>query len=281
MKRNVLTTLTIALLIAFSTDAEAQLLKNLGKKLEQKAETIIDKTLESTSNSSSTTADRSAPQGTKSKSVGPFQNLSKMDYDYVRGTEVIFADDFSKDNIGSMAQHWTSNGRGTVSTVSFAKGQWLELFNRNTYKIKDLVRIPENFTLEFDLLTTSDGKHEFEVDFGFDYEKGVSKHNYLAYQNPVNIQASYQFNYFDITSKEVQPDKKSEVKANMSYFVNDIMKVKIAVLGNMMTTYINDFKVLDTEMIDPETKKYFYIGLNSNDPTAKVYISNVRIDKLL
>ncbi len=281
MKRTCLTFLAIPILIAISSNSQAQILKNIGKKIEQKAETILDKTVETTT-SSTTQKQRSTPTSTSNSSQrSPFKELNKMEYDYTRGSETIFIDDFAQDNTGEMAKRWTSNGRGAVNTVDIADGHWLELFNANTYKIKELVRIPENFTLEFDLLSTSDTKHEFEVNFGFDYEKGVSKHHYLAYQNPINIKASYRFNVFEFASKEVQPAKRSEVKANMSYFVNDIMKVKIKVTGEKMCTYINDYKILDTEMVDPMTKKYFYVAVNSDDTTAKFYISNLRIDKIL
>jgi len=53
------------------------------------------------------------------------------------------------------------------------------------------------------------------------------------------------------------------------------------VTGEKMCTYINDYKILDTEMVDPMTKKYFYVAVNSDDTTAKFYISNLRIDKIL
>ena len=102
----------------------------------------------------------------------------------------------------------------------------------------------------------------------------------LITKNPLNVQASYWFNKFEFASKEVQPNKRSEVKANMSYFTNDIMKVKIRVEGDRMCTYINEYKILDTEMADPITKKYFYFALNSDDKTAEVYVSNFRIDKI-
>lgn len=258
--------------------AEAQTLRNIGKRLGQKAEQYIDKKVDDISNSTSSSSSTTATK--KSSQNGPFENLQGLKYDYVRGTGVIFADDFSADELGAMAKRWTSNGRGTVREVSLAEGNWLQLFDGNTYKIKDLVRIPENFTIEFDVLALSDDKHKFRLDFGFDYQKGVGKHYYLANQNPLNINASYWFNRFEFNSKEITPNKKSEVNANMSYFVNDVMKVKIRVEGDRMHTYINEYKILDTEMVDPITKKYFYLAFNSDDKTGEIYISNFRMDKI-
>lgn len=258
--------------------SEAQTLRNIGKRLGQKAEQFIDKKVDDISNS--TSSSNSSPVTNPSSQNGPFENLQGLKYDYLRGTEVIFEDDFSADEVGAMAKRWTSNGRGSVSEVSIAAGKWFQLFDGNTYKIKDLVRIPENFTIEFDVLALSDQKHEFRLDFGFDYQKGVGKHYYLAQHNPLNINASYWFNRFEFNSKEVTPNKNSSVDANMSYFVNDIMKVKIRVEGDRMHTYINEYKILDTEMVDPITKKYFYLAFNNDDKTGEIYISNFRIDKI-
>lgn len=275
MKNYAFKSIAIACVLCFSQSLQAQSLRNLGKKIGKKAEEYVEKKVEE-----SLKTETSSPS-TNSSQKGPFQNLQDMKYDYARGTENIFSDDFSADSEGEMASQWTSNGRGTVKNVEIAKGKWLQLFDGNTYKIKNLIRIPENFTIEFDVLALSEQKHEFRLDFGFDYQKGIGKHYYLANRNPLNINASYWFNRFEFHSNEVEPNKSSEVNANMSYFVNDIMKVKIRVEGNRMRTYVNEYKILDTEMVDPNTKKYFYLALNSDDKTAEVYISNFRIDKVI
>ncbi|MCA5003703.1 hypothetical protein [Sphingobacterium bovistauri] len=265
-----------SLFFSFSNTLNAQVLKGIGKKIGQKVESYVDKTLDE--NLKPTSNRNSSSNGNNQE--GPFENLKGMKNDFARGAENIFEDNFSQDSAGDMASRWTSNGRGEVSKVSIADGNWLQLFDGNTYKIKQLVRIPENFTIEFDVLAMSDQEPKFALDFGFDYQKGVGNHYYLAYQNPLNIQASYWFNKFDFASKEVDPNKRSEVKANMSYFVNDMMKVKIRVDGERMRTYINEYKILDTEMANPASKKYFYFAFNSDDKSAEVYIGNFRIDKI-
>jgi len=271
-----------AAFFSITTSSNAQLLRNLGKKLEQKAEEVVDRSINNIGNAKpeSSSTSQSGDAGATSKSSSPFALIPQADNNFERGTEQVFFDDFVQEVNGNMASKWTSNGTGRVEEVAGFSGKWLKLFNANTYKIKDLVRIPENFTIEFDLLTLSETKNDFAVDFGFDYQKGVGRHHYLADQNPINIEASYRFNWFGITSEEVDPRKKSEVKANMSTFVNDVMKVKIRVVGTNMQTYINGYKILDTEMVDPTTRKYFYLAVDNDSPSSSVYLSNFRIDKL-
>lgn len=278
MKKLYVKLIVCACILLISGGLKAQTLKGIGKKIGKKVESVINNTIEEGEKTSSSST---GPTKTSNPSkYGPFEDLQGMKDDFQRGTERVFYDDFSKDAVGEMAQRWTSNGRGEVNTVEGIEGQWLQLFDGNTYKIKELIRIPEDFTLEFDVLSFSEHKHEFALDFGFDYEKGVGKHYYVAEENPVNIRASYRFNYFQFNSKETSPKKESMVKANMSTFVNDIMKVKIRVEGRRMRTYINDYKILDTEMTDPSIKKYFYLALNSDDKSGSVYVSNFRIDKI-
>src|SRR5690606_11504868 len=208
---------------------------------------------------------------------GPFKNLAPMAYDFQRGNKLIFVDSLLQEETGRMATRWTSNGMGAVTTVDGMPGKWLQLFDKNTYKIKELYRLPKDFTIEFDVLTFCGTEPKIDLNCGFDHQSGVTEHYFLADRNPVNIRASYRFNRFEITSNEWNPRKKSEIDANMSYFVNDVMKVKLVIQGDRMHAYINEFKILDTEMIDPNTRKYFYLALSNEVPQARVYVSNVHI----
>jgi len=267
--------LGIGMLCSYSS-AQAQILKKIGKKIEQKAERAVDKALEGDTKASDNGVENTKQQS----SSGPFKNIPVMAYDFSAGTKTVFFDDFGGDNPGSMASKWTSNGNGAIATVGGFDGQWLKLYDKNTYKIKDLVRIPENFTLEFDVLTIADNKDGMRLNFGFDHQKGVGKYNPLAYRNPINIEASFRFDRFKFTSNEVDPVKKSEIKTDMSYFVNDVMKVKIRVQGDRMSAYIGQYKVLDTEMVDPMTKKYFYIAVENKENLGEIYLGNVKITEL-
>ena len=276
MKKIGIISLTLLFCLTITVQTQAQLLNKIGKKLEKKAEEIIDnnKTGSKTSTSNEPVTKSSGTQ------TGPFQNIPALENDFTRGSEEIFFDSFEDDIIGKMGSKWTSNGTGAVQQVEGFEGKWLKLFDANTYKIKELIRIPENFTIEFDLLTLSSTKNNFAIDFGFDYQRGVGKHYYLADRNPVNVEASYRFNRFSFKSNEYSPTKVSEIEANMSYFVNDVMKVKLMVEGDRMSAYINEYKILDTEMIDPMTKKYFYLAVENDKNEAGVFIKNVRINKL-
>lgn len=270
---------TITLILACclaGTKVGAQLFdkikKKVEKRLEEEAEKQTDKAIGDALGEESGKEGGATGSG---KANGPFKDLPKMTYDFARGNKTIFFDDFSGEAIGGMASRWTSNGTGSVETMDGKK--WLKLFDENTYKIKDLVIIPENFTLEFDILTRAESNSGIRLEFGFDHKKGVGRHYHLADRNPINVDASYHFNGFTFTSREVYPSKKSSIDANMSYFVNDVMKVKLRVDGVRMRAYINEYKVLDTDMADPQTKKYFYLAVSNEKNRAGIYLGNFRI----
>lgn len=278
MKKNMFKLLFALSFFGLSFIGHAQILKSISKKIENKADELIN----NKKNKSITESVKSPNENGKSKTTqsGPFQESSVMSYDFVRGNQVIFEDDFAANNIGNMATKWTSNGMGRVENVSGYSGKWLRLYDDNTYKIKELVHIPENFTVEFDVVVLSDTSKEINMDFGFDYVKGVTEHYYLANRNPINVRASYWFNNFEFTSKELDGGKRSSVDANMSYFINNKMNVKISVEQDRMKTYINDYKILDTEMVNPQSKKYFYLALDNDKNPAQVYLGNFKMTKL-
>lgn len=267
----------IIALVCANFELQAQLLKSITKKLEKKTEELVDKGL----NGDLLNADpkeKAVSKNSKQQS-GPFKGKT-VSKDNLPTGQVLFFDDFEKSELGEMATKWTSNGTGSVESISGVSGRWLKVYPKNTYKIKELIAIPENFSLSFDVLTRVETERKFAIDFGFDYQKGIGEHYFLAERNPINIEASFQFDRFTLTSKEVTPKKQSDVDANMSYFANDVMKVLIRVEGNRMRVYINDFKIADSELIDPMTKKYFYLALQSDQEDADVYIKNIKITKL-
>lgn len=275
--KNLILILLMGASFLFSVEhIHAQIFKKIGDKIERKAGKVVDQAL---GNQHKDTTGRSSGSNSQIK-TGPFKTLPTRDYDFKAGSEILFFDDFSKDTIREMASRWTSNGTGAVAKVDGFEGQWLKLYDKNTYKIKELIRLPENFTLSFDLLTLAETKEGIRINFGFDHQKGVQKYNSLAYRNPVNVEASFRFDLMKFTSNEVSPAKKSELKTDMSYFVNDVMKVNMRVRGDRMSIYIDQYKVLDTEMVDPKTKKYFYLAVENKLNRGEVYLGNFRITAL-
>lgn len=84
-------------------------------------------------------------------------------YDFIPGDEILFYDDFSNDAIGDFPALWTTNGSGEVKTINLAPGKWFHMNGSDAvYSYTRSINLPENFIIEFDLVTDDDYV-EFEL----------------------------------------------------------------------------------------------------------------------
>ena len=61
-------------------------------------------------------------------------------------------EDFSQDSIGDFPAKWNTNAAGEIVTVAGKPGRWLKLTRAGTFIPELTPTLPDNFTLEFDLL---------------------------------------------------------------------------------------------------------------------------------
>ena len=74
-------------------------------------------------------------------------------FDFVPGDKQLFFDDFSNDFIGDFPSKWNTNGSGELVTVGDSDQMWLEMRpGINIFYIPDLPELPEDYTVEFDLM---------------------------------------------------------------------------------------------------------------------------------
>ena len=88
--------------------------------------------------------EKTAPQGKT------FNLYSK--FDFIPGEKVIAFEDFSQDNAGDFPAKWNTNTSAEVVTATELPGKWLKLDGNGVF-MPDFIRsLPENFTLEMDLI---------------------------------------------------------------------------------------------------------------------------------
>jgi OmpA-OmpF porin, OOP family len=75
-------------------------------------------------------------------------------FDFVPGEKVILFEDFTKDNIGDFPDKWNTNGSGEIVTVNKVQGRYLMSKKAVVMYPEWIKNLPDNFTLEFDLMTT-------------------------------------------------------------------------------------------------------------------------------
>ena len=79
-----------------------------------------------------------------------FQAFSR--FDFVPGEKVVGFEDFSQESIGDFPAKWNTNAAGEIVTVAGKPGRWLKLTRAGVFVPELTPTLPDNFTLEFDLL---------------------------------------------------------------------------------------------------------------------------------
>lgn len=221
---------------------------------------------------------------TRNKNISDgLESYSK--YDFVPGDKVLFYDDFSQDFIGDFPSKWNTNGSGEVVKFNNVDGHWFELKpSSSVVYIPDLNDLPEDYTIEFDILTqglskgTSSGSY-----LNFILSDNSALHlrsdNYVRTDIPF-----YQYNPYPIRSRNSFNRKSgtvdSRVNADIRTELLNQPHIAIAVTKNRYRLWINERKVLDIPRMieEPDVLKHIkfnVVGLK--DEVERLFISNLRI----
>lgn len=177
----------VAATLLLATITEGQVLKRIGErakqkvnqKIDQKVDKTVDKTVDDVldgkkkpkksngskndedkadsggnSNNNSGSSGTGPNAGNQSKSTGSGSGTltSYSKFDFVPGDKVIAFEDFSQDEIGDFPAKWNTNSTGEVVTVEGQEGHWLMLRKKGKFLPEFINSLPENFTLQFELL---------------------------------------------------------------------------------------------------------------------------------
>lgn len=166
----------VAATLLFTTIADAQVLKRIGdrakQKVNQKIDRKVDKTIDDVldgkkkpkksgdnnkggKDSSDIDNGENGSNGNdvqfeNSGSSATLKSYSK--FDFVPGDKVITMEDFSQDAVGDFPAKWNTNSSGEVVTVDGQEGHWLMVKKKGKFIPEFIKDLPENFTLQFELL---------------------------------------------------------------------------------------------------------------------------------
>ncbi|MEZ4800641.1 MAG: OmpA family protein [Flavobacteriales bacterium] len=95
-------------------------------------------------------------------------------FDFIPGENIIASDDFSNVEIGDYPIDWNTNSGGEIVTVDGLEGKWFQLSRTGVYMPEYITDLPENFTLEYDLICNE----------GFSYYSTPFATWFTALENP-------------------------------------------------------------------------------------------------
>lgn len=191
------------------------------------------------------------------------------------GDSLIFAEDFSAFQPGTIATSFKTNGAATVRMVIGQNGKWLDIGNREIYKFSIPLSYPRRFTLSFDIIAKAEEiKDIAPLSFGFASDNSV--HHYDS-----NIGTYVQLHYYDTDQVNVGSNTPKEfinTTFDLQPWVNRPLHIVLSVNGERMAVYINDVKLADEVLFSLTAAKNFYISAPwryYNDST--VLVSNFKV----
>lgn len=254
----------------FQTNAQLlnKIVDHAADKVNEKIDHAIDRAGEQPTTDSQV-------QPTSTNETRPHVRQSSNVDDFVAGSNVIFKDNFQEDSLRTFPHQWKTNGSGSVATVSGVPGKWFMLKSDATFKIDSLLRMPESFTVEFDVLALCDKVDDFSpLIFGFDNDNSVG-----SYESDGSAKVSLlYFNDDEYTAFSSELDKYYSGDFDLRNVVNRPMHVALQVKGAHLIAYLEKTKILDADMFLPNVQKYFFISAPLNyKHGAQMLIGNVRI----
>ncbi len=255
-------------------DAVEEGIGSLFKKKEPSQKKSVQQQEASEQTEQDTTANKSLGQSAQS-----LQSYSK--FDFVPGETVIFYDDFSQDNVGDFPLLWNTSSKGEVITLNSYPGKWFKLGMGGVFAPEFKGKLPENFTLEYDLI--------FDV-LDWSWAGSVNMDFFRNANSPVESSESVGDYGFKLTcgTSEINYNSWGEIStdgkiANTFFEKNDGKKVRVSIWiqKTRVRLYLNELKVLDLPKIIPANTALQGMRFNElggiDDASNAVYVTNFRI----
>lgn len=216
-------------------------------------------------------------------------------FDFIPGEKIVAVEDFSQDAVGDFPAKWNTNSSGEVVTISGTEGKWLMLGPEGVFYPEFVTKLPENFTLEFNLATTSefsfysgalrtiiaelaDPAKSFSNWKWYDGNKAkgleLGLHPYAA----GGKQGAATFDIFENQGESIMKNEK-EIPA-FHVPEHNVVKVSIWRQKSRLRLYVDDFKVWDLPRAFNAATNYNFIAFSNqgyHKDTDRFFVSNLRL----
>ncbi|OUR92723.1 hypothetical protein A9Q87_06645 [Flavobacteriales bacterium 34_180_T64] len=205
-------------------------------------------------------------------------------FDFVPGDKLIFFDDFSQDFIGDFPSKWNTNGSGEVVKTNKAEGNWFLVKPGYGIQYLPLIdnKLPEEYTIEFDLLTNGLGKNTSSTARLY-----ITLDDNNGFKNgPKNVHVTIPFGLYGAFGIQVQNSDTSIQKINAT-ITADVRKaivntphVSIAVNKKRFRLWIGQIKYVDIPQFIFEPSAIGYLKFNLTgikDGEERIFIRNLKV----
>ncbi len=216
----------------------------------------------------------------ETKKTDELKSYSK--FDFIPGEQVIFFEDFSQDNVGDFPALWNTNGSAEVVTTNLYPGNWLQYATRDAIWTDELLNLPENYTIEFDVVPIK-GEEGSMAGYGFRLMQSINAKSFDPGTVPGKAGFAFYIEYFGrpgyrtyINGSEGEGLGLSSSKEDKNLYEKENQKYHISVWvqKSRVRLYQNENKVFDLPKAFP-VKSVKMDRIRFEDGAAM--ISNIRI----
>ncbi|WP_339664900.1 OmpA family protein [Maribacter arcticus] len=288
--KNIKILLVLMTLLISSQTSYAQFLKKLGQRTEEAAkEAVIRKTEQKVNRETEKAMDTilDGKKGGKKKNKsserrgdnndGMNENDETLDqentngdfgvysnFTFIPGNKLLFYDDFAADAIGDFPANWETGGSGEVVTTSDSESKWLSISRRAGYMPTMENKLPENYTIEFDLANNGygSGKPNSKLFFAFLTKKAYSMGSGGSLADIEILLSNNGFKVSNVENfgGEVEVKIGSRIDREMTDYLNNTVHISIAVNKKRLRMWVNEEKMVDSpNLIQANIGKYFII----------------------
>ena len=208
-------------------------------------------------------------------------NAAIMIDSFVRGSKIIFQDDFSSTKNGEFPVGWTTNGSAKVDTTFLCSGKWLKILKGQgiTCNLKPIL-LPDSYTVEFDIIPQKDPSRNGDSGYGFTI---ISTHKPeditygLSRPGDAGIKFDFgEYNYYNTYYDDGALPLKGSTMGNKSLpkqVANHIYKMAFRIEKESITVWRNSERLFN--LPDAISLNYHYNMIRFENGTPM--IRNIRI----
>lgn len=239
----------------------------------QKKETTPEKTKDTKSETTKPATEEISSKKDESPALAAYSK-----YDFIPGEKVVFFDDFSQDNIGDFPAAWNTDGSAEVMTTNLYPGKWMKITSdRCAVSPYDPIDLPENYTIEFDVIpqksTGSSSKFRFGV-ISTTKPKDLKYGLAIPGENGIRFSFDYESKvYYNTWFKDDAIPDMSGMKDGLKFPADKMFRVSMWVQKERVRLYIDQTKVYDLPRALSKGIKYNMIRFDSGTPL----FTNVRV----
>lgn len=249
-------------------------IKNLFKKKDKKKKKEEDTTQQETSQDENTTSNEEVSSNPKK----PVKSNSK--FDFVSGEKELYFDNFERLAVGDFPAEFNTNASGEIVNVDGQSGKWLSMTKNGAFIPDNMKKLPENFTLEFEVGINTDPTNNYPG-LGLNFtteqdnlmlERFFSKGISLVYLHPGAATCSVQI--IPSSGSEINNEiKMPQWDASQN---NNFVKVSLWRQNGRLRVYVNEDKLVDMPRFFTENKPYDFAFFRSFFNECEVYLTNIR-----